>query len=54
MKTYNILCKNNLILICKKHIMYGIVFEEDYNLIIVFKITLAQNFIFNVKITRNT
>lgn len=32
----------------KKHMTHEIVFEENYSSVIIFEITLAQNFIFNV------
>lgn len=44
MKAYSISCKNDPF-ICKS----GIVFEENYSLVIMFEIMLAQNFISNKK-----
>jgi len=33
----------------KTRITHGIIFEEDYNSVIIFEITLAQNFLSNVR-----
>jgi len=49
MKVYDILCKNDLSLIYKKpYIILGIIYEEDYSLVIIIEITLTRNFISNV------